>query len=150
LDPIAELKTGPTLHWSKHCFAPTAVFIDLIDERYTKHLPPHETGSWMTLNLVGVNDLDKTVDGEVVIELLDRAGQSAGRRTTRISIPPFGKRHAPVAIQLPDTSGGYLLLAEFTPEIERDPKTTISRRFIKVGSATDYEFYDYQIDPLED
>jgi len=37
---IKDLKPVVAIDWFAHCFAPAAVFIDLVDERYTKHIPP--------------------------------------------------------------------------------------------------------------
>ena len=48
-----------------------------------------------------------------------------------------------ISIVLPTLTGGYILLAEFTPE---NGNSVISRRFLKIGKATDYSFY--QLSPV--
>jgi hypothetical protein len=44
---------------------------------------------------------------------------------------------------LPSQSGGYVLVAEYTPE---NGKTVISRRFIKVGKSENYSYF--KLDPF--
>ncbi len=137
---IADLNEGPTLKWFKHCFAPTAVFIDLIDERYTKHLSPHTPGSDIQFNLIGVNDDPQTRQGEITLRLLDSEGNEQLNQNHEISIPEYGKCYVPVQISLPEQRGGYLLLAEFKED--GIDKPVISRRYLKVGMLETYEYFD--------
>ena len=74
INDIKDLQPSPAFRWFKHCFAPTAVFIDLTDHRYTKHLPALKPGSDLVFNLVGVNDLNKDSSGKVLLKLLDEKG----------------------------------------------------------------------------
>ncbi len=147
---IGDLQPGPTLEWFRSCFAPAAVFIDLVDERYTKYVKPHRPGEELTFNLVGVNDYGREVAGEVVVRLLDEQGRPAGGTSAPIVIDAYGRRDVPVNVKLPGQAGGYLLLAEFTAQIDRQPSTVISRRYIKVGEQDEYRFYEYEPEPLED
>jgi hypothetical protein len=39
---------------------------------------------------------------------------------------------------LPAVAGGYVLVAEFTPD---NGTTVISRRFLKIGAAAEYSFF---------
>lgn len=146
---IKDLQAGPTLDWFAHCFAPTAVFIDLVDGRYTKHVVPYLTGSQLLFNLVGVNDEDRAIQGMCVVRLLDGEGKEVSRHSLDVSIPAYGKQHVPTEIPLPNRSGGYLLLAEFTPRQTKNASPIISRRFIKVGEMEKYIFYDYKPKPLK-
>jgi beta-galactosidase/beta-glucuronidase len=145
IGPIAELNPGPTLKWFKHCFAPSAVFIDLEDSRYTRHVPPYEPGSRIALNLVGVNDHPREITGRVALRLLDSSGKESGREAFEITIPAYEKQYLPVSLALPEKDGGYLLLAEFTPQGGDSKAPVLSRRYIKVGKPGRYEFFDYKL-----
>lgn len=146
---VKDLHPSPTLNWQQHCFAPSAVFIDLTDERYTRHLPPRQPGSWMAFNLVGVNDYDAPVSGDVVVKMLDSQGSEVNRRQISITIPPYGKQIAPIAMQIPNESGGYLMLAEFTPNRAQTPSPVLSRRYLKVGEKDRYEWFEYKPEELK-
>ena len=111
INDIKDLQPSPAFRWFKHCFAPTAVFIDLTDHRYTKHLPALKPGSDLVFNLVGVNDLNKDSSGKVLLKLLDEKGTIISTQEESIVIEPFGKRLQPCLLKLPSKAGGYLLLA---------------------------------------
>jgi len=145
LAPVAELKPAPALKWLKHCFAPAAVFIDLEDGRYSKHVPAREPGSLLSFTLVGVNDDPKEVKGSLDVRLLDSSGGEIVKKSLEIAIPAYYKKYEPVSVKLPLEAGGYLLLAEFSPRGGRGEKPTISRRYLKVGEADKYEFYDCEV-----
>ena len=126
------------------------VFIDLVDGRYTKHVPPYDPGSDLLFNLVGVNDYDHPVAGEAVVKLLDAEGQEVNRRSVGVSVPAYGKQYTPVRVELPEKRGGYLVLVEYTPHgINQRPTPVLSRRYIKVGKADAYRFFDYPPEPLK-
>jgi hypothetical protein len=146
---IKDLRPGPTLAWFRHCFAPAAVFINLTDERYAKHVPPHQDGSELIFNLVGINDEPNDVIGQVAVKLLDAAGKKVAENNVEISIPACGKCYVPTKLQLPKQSGGYLLLAEFKQAGIDVPSPVISRRYIKVGKKDTYDYYEYQPQPLK-
>ncbi len=141
IDDIKDLRPGPTLQWFQHCFAPSAVFIDLADQRYNKHLEPHQPGSALVFNLVGVNDEAQEANGTVTLRLLDGKGQAAMTQSAAIAMPAYSRQPVPALIQLPQVPGGYLLVAEFVPA-GKDDKPVISRRYIKVGESDSYLFYD--------
>ncbi len=147
--PIGELRPGPTLEWFAHCFAPAAVFIDLVDERYTKHLPPHARGSELSFNLVGVNDHDQAVGGEAVVRLLDAKGREVKRQSVAVAVPAYGKQYVPTTVQLPPEGGGYLLLVEFGADGSQRPSPLLSRRYIKVAGKEPYTYFDYEPEPLK-
>lgn len=113
INDIKDLEPSPAFHWFKHCFAPSAVFIDLADRRYTKHLEPLKPGSDLVFNLVGVNDLNKESSGKVLLKLLDEKGTIISTQEESIVIEPFGKRLQPCLLKLPSKAGGYLLIAEY-------------------------------------
>ncbi len=139
LNPVAKLEPSVTLKWFRHCFAPVAVFLDLTDQRWMKHVPPLEPGGRLVVNLVGVNDLGTDVSGAVKVRLLDSAGQEVISQDLSMTIPQRYRENRAVLLDLPKQPGGYLLLAEFTPEGRKEP--VISRRYIKVGKLDKYEFY---------
>ena len=140
INDIKDLQPSPAFRWFKHCFAPTAVFIDLTDHRYTKHLPALKPGSDLVFNLVGVNDLNKDSSGKVLLKLLDEKGTIISTQEESIVIEPFGKRLQPCLLKLPSKAGGYLLIAEYHEEGASKP--VLSRRYLKVGDAVT-SFKDY-------
>lgn len=140
MDPVKDLKASPTLQWFKHCFAPAAVFIDLADQRYTKHLAPLTPGGNIVFNLVGVNDLDSVVKGNVNLLLMDEKGNKISGQQISISIEPYQATNFPVIYTLPQQPGGYLLICEFKQKLTDD--AIISRRYIKVGYKEKYNFYE--------
>jgi len=140
INDIKDLEPSPAFRWFKHCFAPSAVFIDLADRRYTKHLEPLKPGSDLVFNLVGVNDLNKESSGKVLLKLLDEKGTIISTQEESIVIEPFGKRLQPCLLKLPSKSGGYLLIAEYHEKGRAKP--VLSRRYLKVGDAvTSFKYY---------
>ena len=140
INDIKDLEPSPAFRWFKHCFAPSAVFIDLADRRYTTHLEPLKPGSDLVFNLVGVNDLNKESSGKVLLKLLDEKGTIISTQEESIVIEPFGKRLQPCLLKLPSKSGGYLLIAEYHEKGRAKP--VLSRRYLKVGDAVT-SFKDY-------
>lgn len=140
INDIKDLEPSPAFRWFKHCFVPSAVFIDLADRRYTKHLEPLKPGSDLVFNLVGVNDLNKESSGKVLLKLLDEKGTIISTQEESIVIEPFGKRLQPCLLKLPSKSGGYLLIAEYHEKGRAKP--VLSRRYLKVGDAVT-SFKDY-------
>ena len=128
---IKDLQTGPAYRWFKHCFAPQAVFIDLVDGRYTKHTMPLIPGQNLPLHLVGVNDLANVSKGKLVVRVYDKSENVVYSSDCSVVIPSFAKHDLSVSVKLPDAPGGYLLTAEYTPEGAAEP--VVSRRYIKVG-----------------
>jgi hypothetical protein len=114
-----------------------------------KHIAPYRPGSTLTFNLVGVNDYKQTVTGNVLLQLMDTTGKIARQQTLRITIPAYLKTYLPVSIRLPQQEGGYLLLTQFTPDIEQNVNPVISRRYIKVGSKDVKEFYEVEIGSIK-
>jgi hypothetical protein len=142
INDIGDLEPGLTMPWFRHCFAPAAVFINLTDERYMKHPESHPKGSNLLLNLVGVNDNPAKVSGALKLYLIDAKGKQVSGASTAQMFPPLARMPFRTSIVLPDTPGGYLLVAEFLPEGSNVP--VISRRYIRVGDLAAYEFYDLQ------
>jgi hypothetical protein len=141
--PIAQLNPSPMLNWFGHCFAPAAVFINLTDERYTKHLEPHAPGSVLAFTLVGVNDRKESAQGKVLVRLLDSGGKEVHKETVSVQIPGYGQQEAPLSLSLPDKADGYLILAAFIPDGKLAAAPVLSRRYIKVGSkGQSFRFYD--------
>jgi hypothetical protein len=139
---VKDLKPIPTLDWFRHAFAPAATFINLTDERYTKFIEPHKPSSVLLFNLVGINNLNKTVSGTVRIKLLNSSGKIVSEQTMQVKLESFLRSDIPVSLTLPEEPGGYVLVAEFTPE---NGKTIISRRFLKIGKADNYTYF--QVSP---
>ena len=135
---IKDLKPTPTLDWFRHAFAPVATYINLTDERYVKNMKPHEPGSTLLFNLSGINNLATPVTGSVKVRLISREGTSSADQTFPVKLNSFVRTDIPVSMLLPTIPGGYILVAVFTPE---NGNPVISRRFLKIGQATDYSFY---------
>ena len=143
MNNIKDLEISPTLKWHKHSFAPQAVFINLPDQRYNKHIPVSIPGSNLLFTLIGINDYKELASGKVHLKLFDNKGKIIRELKQSIEIPSFGKREIPCMIQLPAQKGGYLLVAEFYRENKKEP--TISRRYLKIGDAsTMYSFFEIQ------
>jgi len=139
---IKELTPGPTLKWFKHCFAPAAVFIDRTDGRYVKQTPPEKPGSNLVFNCVAVNDYGHSESGTVVLKLLNSQGREISQTSRNLVIPAYDKTIFPTVIALPKKVGGYTLLAEFTPKEDPVAQPILSRRFLKVGTADRYTFFE--------
>ncbi len=131
--PIAELRPAPIFNWLRHCFAPTAVFINLTDERYMKNVSSHAPGSTLAFDLMGVTDNSVATKGQVTVRLLNSRGKEVQKKQLGIDIPAYGQKELPVTLKLPAQADGYLLLAEFRPEGQPTAKPILSRRYIKVG-----------------
>jgi len=143
INNIKDLEAGPTLAWFKHAFAPSAVFINLPDERYMKQFTPHDTGSQLLFTLKAINDFAEKETGEVKIQLLDQNGKAVWKQIQRIAIEGFGEKNFPVVLQLPTKAGGYTLTTEFTGQLN-PVKKQVSRRFINIGTR---ENKYYEINP---
>jgi beta-galactosidase len=141
---IKELKPTPTLEWFRHAFAPVATFINLTDERYTKFVKPHEPGSTLLFNLVGVNNGNTAVTGMVHLKLINSKGKEFSKQHFPVKLEPFLRTDIPVSVVLPSETGGYVLVAEFTPE---NGLSVISRRFLKTGQSEKYSYFN--IDPFQ-
>jgi beta-galactosidase len=140
LGNVKDQKPSPALGWLKHAFAPSAVFINLTDERYTKHLPPHEPGSKLSLDLVGINNLHDIQGGKVTLTAFNAGGTRVWEKTYETKLASYDRTNIPVIIDLPRKSGGYTLVAEWAPSTGQ--RKVLSRRYIKVGKATAYTFYE--------
>jgi len=136
---IKDLKPTATLDWFRHAFAPAAVFINLTDERYTKFIDPHKPGSVLLFNLAGINNLSNIVDGTVKVKLINQDGIDLSEQSFPVKLEPYLRKDIPVSISLPSEAGGYLLIAEFTPQ---NGKPVISRRFLRVGLLTNYDYFN--------
>lgn len=143
IDDIKDLTPGPTLSWFKHAFAPAAVFINLADERYMKHIEPHKPGSSLLFTLNTINDLHENENGKLKISLLDDKGESIWNEEKNISLLPNEDKSIPVSMTLPEVAGGYVLVTEFGGE-NNPVKKQISRRFIKVGELEEYKYYEVE------
>lgn len=141
IDNIRDLTPGLTLKWFKHAFAPSALFINLRDERYFTKSPPHPAGSELLFNLCGVNDLSKSISGSADIKLIDEAGNTVSSQISKIELKPYLRTMLPVKLDLPDKAGGYLLLCEFKQTVGSG-STVLSRRYIRVGEKDKYSFFD--------
>ena len=135
---IKDLKPTPTLDWLQHAFAPAATFINLTDERYIRMTEPHQPGSSLLFNLVGVNNLASAVSGIVKLKVIDQNGKNVSEQIIPVKLQSFLRTDIPVSLTLPSQPGGYVMVAEFTPE---KGLPVISRRFRKVGKAEKYNYF---------
>ncbi len=154
IDDIKDLKTGLTLAWFKHCFAPAAVFINLTDERYMKQMPPHLPGSELLFNLAGVNNQKDQVCGQLLIKLLDSKGKVSVEKKMEVTLDPLKRTDILASLDLPEQPGGYLLIASYTPTgchpttPTGSPHEVISRRYIRIGNLPDYSYFEMQPEGL--
>lgn len=139
IDNIKDLKPSPTLDWFRHAFSPAGTFINLTDERYVKNGQPHLPGSALLFNLAGINNQATVVNGLVKIRLINSKGQNMTEQKFSVKLNSFVRTDIPVFISLPNEAGGYVLVAEFTPE---NGIPVLSRRFLKIGQAANYSFYE--------
>jgi beta-galactosidase/beta-glucuronidase len=140
MDNIKDLKPMSTLKWFAHAFSPTAVFINLTDERYVKLTDHHQPGQKLIFKLSKVNDLNSEVEGKVNLKVLDSDGKTVFKKNMPVNFSAFDRSSYPAEITLPKKPGGYLLVAEFMAENSNKP--VISRRYIKVGDLEDYKFFE--------
>lgn len=140
INDIKDLEPGPTLPWFRHAFAPSAIFINLSDERYIKQSVPHAPGSQLLFTLKGINDFAETESGMVIIKLIDTQGKVVWTQSQSIEIAPFGDKNFPVIMNLPVEAGGYLLVTEFEGKLN-PVKKQLSRRYLKVGEVK-HKYYE--------
>lgn len=141
INDIKDLEVSPAFEWFRHCFAPEAVFIDLADQRYTKHLPPYRPGSHLAFNLIGINDYKKPSEGKVILKLMNKDGKADVSVEKPVHITGYGKNTLPCVIELPRKEGGYLMIAEYYAQGKDKP--VISRRYINVGREnSNYEYFE--------
>ena len=145
MNHIKDLELSPALKWFKHCFASQAVFINLVDQRYTKHTSPHKPGSILLFNMYGVTDHPKPSTGKVVLKLINSNGAIVTQQEMSVHLEPFLKNALPCMMTLPNEKGGYVLVAEYYPEEKNE--AVISRRYLKVGDSQieKYDFYEIQL-----
>jgi len=136
---IKDLKPTATLDWFQHAFAPAGTFINLADERYVKMKEPHVPGSTLLFNLAGINNNPATSSGTIKVKLLDYKGKAISEQTSSVKLQSYLRTDLPVSFVLPTQAGGYVLVAEFTPE---NGLPVLSRRFLKVGKLADYSYYN--------
>ena len=145
MNHIKDLEISPTLKWFKHCFAPQAVFINLIDQRYMQHIPPYQPGSNLIFDVIGVNDFSYPATGKIVLKLIDSKGNTVVQQEMAIQIDPLVKRTLPCMMELPKVKDGYLLIAAYYHEGKGQP--VISRRYLKVGDSNTENCHFYDMNP---
>ena len=144
---IKDLKPAPALQWFADAFAPSAVFLNLTDERYVKQASPHNLGEKMSFSLAKINDLALAVTGKITLRILDADGKSVSEKIIPVVLAAFDRSPIPVEISLPRKAGGYLLIAEFLADGKKDP--VISRRYLKVGNISDYKYFEMKSESLK-
>jgi hypothetical protein len=137
---IKDLTPSLTLKWFVNAFSPSAVFINLTDERYVKQASPHKPGEKLSFKLAKINDLSQPVSAKVTLSLLDSDGRIVSKKVLPVNLSAFDRSSVPEEISLPEKTGGYLLLAEFLSDGKKDP--VISRRYIKVGIVPEYKYFE--------
>ncbi len=147
IDNIKDLKPSPALNWFVHAFAPSAVFISLTDERHAKDLPPRKPGSNLVFNLIKVNDVWKPVSGTITLMILDSNGKTVVKQTMPVDLAAYDRSWLPAEIAIQEKPGGYLLVAEFIAR--KSAKSVISRRYIKVGEVSEYNYFEMKEETLK-
>jgi hypothetical protein len=137
---IKDLTPAPALYWFSNCFSPSAVFINLTDERYVKQAISHNKGEKLSFKLAKINDLPTAISGKVTLSIIDSKGKQVSKKIIPVDLAGYDRSSVPVMISLPRKAGGYLLVAEFLADGKNVP--VISRRYIKVGSISEYRFFD--------
>jgi beta-galactosidase/beta-glucuronidase len=138
INHIKDLDVSPTFQWFKHCFAPQAVFIDLVDRRYTKHTTPCEPDSELLFNLYVINDLSTQFKGYADIKLINGSGEVVSMKTIDCNVPAFERTIVPCSLILPSQAGGYAMIAECYNDDKKAP--VVSRRYLKIGQQDTYFF----------
>jgi hypothetical protein len=144
---IKDLTPGPTLNWFSNCFSPSAIFINLEDERYVKQALPHKPGEKLSFKLAKINDLPGSITGKVMVSILDFEGKSVLEKIIPVVLSGFDRSFIQTEITLPKQAGGYLILAKFIATGSQKP--VISRRYIKVGKAAVYKYFEMQPPDME-
>ena len=114
-------------------------FINMTDERYTKFVKPNQPGSTLLFNLAGINNMNKTATGTVKVKLVNSKGDIFSEQHFTVKLESFLRTDIPVSLVLPSKAGGYVLIAEFTPE---NGQPVISRRFLKIGQSEEYSYFN--------
>ncbi len=135
---VSELNPSPALHWFQHCFAPSAVFIDVQDQRYLKTGTFFEPGAELAFNCVGVTEELHSVPGALEVQLRNSSGDIVWNENRTVSLRPYENTIFPVCLALPEKTGCYTIIAEFK---ERGKEPVISRRFIQIGEKNAPEFW---------
>ena len=144
---VKDLTPAPALEWFADAFAPSAVFINLTDERYVKQAVPHNPGDKLSFKLAKINDLSSNVPGKVTLSILGSDGKVISKKVIPVVLTAFDRSALSTEVTLPGKPGGYLLTAEF--KAEGTSRSALSRRFIKVGKLSDYKFYEMQPSKLK-
>ncbi len=88
--------------------------------------------------ITGINTQSNTINGTAKIRFFNSAGEISNEQSHVVKLDSFVRTDIPVAMVLPTEAGGYVLVAEFTPE---NGTPVISRRFLKIGHTSAYSFY---------
>jgi beta-galactosidase len=144
---IKDLTPAPALKWFADCFAPSAVFLNLTDERYVKQSVAHKPGEKLSFKLAKINDMSREVTGNLTLAILDSKGKTITKKSLPVILSAFDRSSVSEEILLPKKEGGYLLLAEF--KAQGNEKAVISRRFIKVGKLSEYSYFEMKPDDLK-
>lgn len=134
---IRDLEPGITLNWLKHAFAPSAVFIDLADQRYFPN-GNYNPGEELVFNLAGINDKQHEVKGTVALKLMNDSGMIISEKSHHITLKPYGRINIPASLKIPESGGGYLIVAEFTENGSHE--IIKSRRYIRAGTEREMLF----------
>ncbi len=74
------------------------------------------------------------------MSILNGEGKSVSKKIVPVTLSAYDRSSFTIDLSMPKQTGGYLLLAEFKPDNNGRP--VISRRFIKVGVAPGYKYFD--------
>ncbi|MGV3541521.1 MAG: hypothetical protein ACO1OQ_17015 [Rufibacter sp.] len=140
---IKDLTPAPVLYWLKHSFAPTTVFLNLTDERYTRLNLWHQPGDHLNFTLMAVNDAAKPTSGEVTVRLLNAKGEAVYSQELPVTMHASDRMEIPYAFTLPQEPGGYVLETSFLEKGKTEK--LLSRRFLKVGKQDQYSFFEAPI-----
>ncbi|RLD50106.1 MAG: hypothetical protein DRI97_17415 [Bacteroidetes bacterium] len=140
---IKDLDPSQALLAQYHTHRPFAVFIDMEDGRYLKNPRHHLPGSLLSLNLMGVNDSNSRQEGSVEVKFVDYKGEIVSTQTVPVEIDPFWQTTIPIAVKLPEKSGGYMITSELD-DFSSETVNQVSRRYFLVGDTDRALFPDYK------
>jgi hypothetical protein len=77
------------------------------------------------------------------VTIVNHKGEIISTQTTAVKIDPFWQTTIPIAVKLPEKSGGYMIISELD-DVSSETAKQVSRRYFLVGDAERALFPDYK------
>jgi hypothetical protein len=139
---IEYLVPSETLLAHHACMRPFAVFVDVQDGRYLKNPDHLEPGQEFNLSLLALNDAQIGKSGSVSVQFINSKGKVVREEVLQVVVGSNMQEKLTASIKLPKQKGGYMILTQLT-EDGSDEIVQVSRRYIRIGEADDFEFVSY-------